>query len=78
MTCGFCSPLNLVERVLVPRGGFEPPACPLGGDRSILLSYRGRNGINSTINITAHLFLTKINEIMTECFYLPRWKHQYT
>ena len=26
---------------LVPRGGFEPPACPLGGDRSILLSYRG-------------------------------------
>ncbi len=22
------------------RGGFEPPACPLGGGRSIRLSYR--------------------------------------
>jgi hypothetical protein len=27
---------------MVPQGGFEPPACPLGGDRSILLSYRGK------------------------------------
>ncbi len=27
--------------LLVPQGGFEPPTCPLGGDRSILLSYRG-------------------------------------
>lgn len=35
---------------MVPRGGFEPPACPLGGDRSILLSYRGKNGADSTID----------------------------
>ncbi len=34
---------------MVPRGGFEPPACPLGGDRSIQLSYRGKNKTNSTI-----------------------------
>jgi hypothetical protein len=25
---------------MASRGGIEPPACPLGGDRSILLSYR--------------------------------------
>ncbi len=36
---------------MVPRGGFEPPACPLGGDRSILLSYRGKNGADSTIDM---------------------------
>lgn len=35
----------------MPRGGFEPPACPLGGDRSILLSYRGKNGADSTIDM---------------------------
>jgi hypothetical protein len=37
MLIPFYGPLHL----LAPRGGFEPPACPLGGDRSILLSYRG-------------------------------------
>ena len=30
---------------VVPRGGIEPPACPLGGDRSIQLSYRGNKVI---------------------------------
>lgn len=27
------SGMDLIE--LVPRGGFEPPTCPLGGDRAI-------------------------------------------
>lgn len=31
--------------IVAPRGGIEPPACPLGGDRSIRLSYRGKLGI---------------------------------
>jgi hypothetical protein len=38
---------NFVE-CMAPRGGFEPPACPLGGDRSILLSYRGRMNNSTT------------------------------
>ncbi len=28
---------------MAPMRGFEPPACRLGGGRSILLSYMGRN-----------------------------------
>ncbi len=27
---------------MASRGGFEPPACPLGGGRSIQLSYRDK------------------------------------
>lgn len=34
-----------LRQVQMPRAGFEPAACRLGGDRSIQLSYRGRRGI---------------------------------
>lgn len=36
MCCDVC--------VLVPRGGFEPPTCPLGGDRAIHCATGARVG----------------------------------
>lgn len=57
---------------MVPRGGFEPPACPLGGDRSIQLSYRGKNKTNSTIDrYLIHLFSLERPDKPKESIGLP-------
>ena len=45
---GFCGFFRLywtlLEDFLVPRAGFEPATCPLGGDRAIQLCHRSMGG----------------------------------
>jgi hypothetical protein len=61
--------------LMVPRGGFEPPACPLGGDRSIQLSYRGKNREDCTIDgYLIHLFSSKCIDELKEDVFIAR-KH---